>query len=423
MMKNSLKKKAFFLVFIVVILNSITLYFWLQLKIIPMIGKNEKLESMIIQEELKTHYDTLEELLSDIEGISLKYPVKLFLEDVLGNELTTSLKKESDIFLFSDIMVVGDKMYSLSIYSTKNISTIGMITQLIVFQIIIVSFCMMLIFLLTRSKIIKPVDRIIQDIRNYKLGKRPIKRNRVNNEFDLIQNEFVTLVDSLEEEHQEQTRIIASISHDLKTPLTSIIGYANFIDESHLTKEEMKKYNLKIKEKSLIMKSILTGFDDYLMNQTNQKLKLDTISIHDLVKDLINDYKVDLEGNQIDFVVQTKLENEMIQVDVLKLKRIFANIITNSIRYLDSNGKIMITITKKEHDYCFKVWDNGPGVDENIIDKVFDPLFTTDTSRKISGLGLSIVKEFVLMHHGNVWAYNEFGFVVEFTIPDKVRVE
>lgn len=415
-MKNNLKKKAFFMVLIVVIINTFTLYFWFQLKMVPMIEKNEVLQNVIMHQELQENYTSTEEVLEDLSSISKKYSLKLLLTDVEGNELTNTKRNKNDILLFSGIVVVDKEMYSLTVYNTKSISTVRMISQLIVFQIIIVSLCMMMIFVVTRSKIIKPVDRIIQDIRNYKLGKKPI-RHKVNNEFDLIQNEFVNLVDSLEQEKKEQNRIIASISHDIKTPLTSIIGYATLIDESNLTKEEMKKYNYKIKEKSLTMKGILSGFDDYLINQTEQKLKLDTISIDDLVHDLNHDYKVDLESNHIEFSIHTKLSKDVIQIDVLKMKRIFANIITNSIRYLDSDGKITIDITKEEHAYRFKIADNGPGVENALLDKIFDPLFTTDSSRKISGLGLSIVEEFVLMHHGEVKAYNENGFVIEFTIP------
>ena len=100
-----------------------------------------------------------------------------------------------------------------------------------------------------------------------------------------------------------------------------------------------------------------------------------------------------------------------------KFKRIFANLITNSIRFLDNNGIITILIFEKDDMICFKVKDNGPGVAKDIITKIFDPLFTTDSSRKISGLGLSICKEFIEMHNGKIKAYNDNGLVIEFNIP------
>ena len=192
---------------------------------------------------------------------------------------------------------------------------------------------MLLIFLFAKDKIIKPVNRIIENIRNYKFGKRP-SRVVIDNEFSLIQNEFVSLVDSLEEEKKEQNRIIASISHDIKTPLTSILGYSNLIEEEKLTKEEIKKYNQKIYEKALHLKNILATFDDYLVNQREQKLELTSIKIKDLVKEIEKDYKLELENNGVELVIKTDIEESTITLDITKFKRIISNLISNSMRYL-----------------------------------------------------------------------------------------
>lgn len=239
----------------------------------------------------------------------------------------------------------------------------------------------------------------------------------VDTEIDLIQNEFVNLVDALEEEKKEQNRIIASISHDIKTPLTSIIGYSTLIEENNLTKQEILNYNKKIYNKSLHIKGLLNTFDEYINNHNNQTLKISEITIKELVDEINNDYKIELENNGIKLMIDTKLSKEILKVDVLKLKRIFSNMISNSVRFLKNNGKIKIEITKNKDNYRFVVSDNGPGVDEKIIDKIFEPLFTTDDSRKNSGLGLSICKEFVLMHGGEIKAYNNQGLSIEFTIP------
>ena len=415
-MKHNLKRKTILGIFLIIIINTLVLTMWFKLKISPLLTNLDKFENIITKEELKTEYNTVDDLLNNTERIASKYKVKFFIKDINNKYIKSPQKKDTDIFLFSSLVKVENDTYLLEIYMTRKISTMGIIIELIIFQIIIVSILMGTIFLFTRAKILKPIDRIIMDIRNYKLGIRP-EKNKLNNEFDLIQNEFVNLVDSLEEEKKEQNRIIASISHDIKTPLTSIIGYSNLMEEEKLTKEEIKKYNRKINEKALHIKNILETFDDYLSNQSNQNLKLDTISIKELVNDLNNDYKIDLENENIKFNVKTKLNNELITIDILKLKRVFSNIISNSIRYLKENGEINIDINKNDSNYIFKVSDNGPGVDEKIISKIFEPLFTTDKSRKISGLGLSICREFILMHKGSIKAYNNNGLTIEFTIP------
>lgn len=415
-MKNvSLSKKIIFYILVTVIVNVVTLIFWFNFKIKPVFNEMNTLKEKLAKEEIKSYYPNTETLLFKLNSIAKEYGVKFKLSDIDNKDVMQDNVKD-ELFLFSDIVEVGDNFYLLSVYMNKNVSTSGMITGLILFQIALVSIIMAFIFIFVRLKLISPVENIVKDIRNYKLGKKP-KKNHINGEIGIIQNEFVNLVDSLENEKSEQNRIIASISHDIKTPLTSIIGYSDLIKYGNVNKKEMMEYNEIINSKAIHIKNILSDFDDYLINKSNTVLKMDKIYIKDIVKALNDDYRLDLKNDGIKLNIKCKCMNDVINVDILKLKRIFANIISNSARFLDKNGIINIVITKDNKFYNFKISDNGPGVDNNIIDKIFDPLFTTDKSRKISGLGLSICKEFVLKLGGNIRAYNENGLVIEFNLP------
>ena len=415
-MKNvSLSKKIIFYILVTVIVNVVTLIFWFNFKIKPVFNEMNTLKEKLAKEEIKSYYPNTETLLFKLNSIAKEYGVKFKLSDIDNKDVMQDNVKD-ELFLFSDIVEVGDNFYLLSVYMNKNVSTSGMITGLILFQIALVSIIMAFIFIFVRLKLISPVENIVKDIRNYKLGKKP-KKNHINGEIGIIQNEFVNLVDSLENEKSEQNRIIASISHDIKTPLTSIIGYSDLIKDGNVNKKEMMEYNEIINSKAIHIKNILSDFDDYLINKSNTVLKMDKIYIKDIVKALNDDYRLDLKNDGIKLNIKCKCMNDVINVDILKLKRIFANIISNSARFLDKNGIINIVITKDNKFYNFKISDNGPGVDNNIIDKIFDPLFTTDKSRKISGLGLSICKECVLKLGGNIRAYNENGLVIEFNFP------
>ena len=319
---------------------------------------------------------------------------------------------------FSGFIEINNEIYYINFVSSNKEDILKLIREGSLFQIVIYLVLYVIIFITARNIIIKPTTEITNDIKNYKFGKK-IERRKINGELGLIQNEFVNLTERLEEEKKEQNRIIASISHDIKTPLTSIIGYADLINEEDDLKT-IKQHNNKITDKALNLKEILSSFDDYLVNYENSPLKLTKVKIKDIVNELNNDYKIDLENNNIEFEIITKLNKDEINVDTLKLKRIFSNLISNSTRYLSSEGKITISITKDENNYIFKISDNGKGVDESILDKLFSPFFTTDKSRKISGLGLSICKEFVELHGGSIKANNiKKGFEIEFTIPIK----
>lgn len=393
---HALRKKFLFLILLSVLINTISMYVFYSMEIFPSI---ENIYKKDISNEIEKEYKTKKEMQKALKKVEKKYNISI----------TTN--NQNEILIFAKNIKVNNEEYLIFAYKSLNIKKIML--NLIIFQTIIVSIIILLISMLASKKIITPIESIINDIKNYKFGKKPKKR-KVKSELDLIQNEFVNLTDTLEKEKKEQKRIIASISHDIKTPLTSVIGYSSLVSSPKATEKEMRKFSKKINEKSNHIKNILNSFDDYLTNYDNKELKLDTIQVKDLVKELNDDYKFDLEGSGIEFHINNKLKIDYLNVDILKLKRIFSNIISNSIRYAATN--ICINIYDDEKYIYFKIKDNGEGVDEKIIDKIFEPFYTTDRSRKISGLGLSICKEFTLMHKGDIKAYNDNGFTIIFSI-------
>lgn len=409
----TLRKRVFIGLILAICFNFISLFVFSFVYLKPNIDKVSNEEELLKEEILNNDYENYEQLIFKLDSIT---SIKYTLQDTNNNFLHQTEIKRMDKAFIATLIKINDVNYLLQVYYINNVN----VSKIIVLFFEIQAFLMLLIFIIAgfsaNKGILRPLDRLNNDICNYKFGKKPI-RSKVKNEFDLIQNEFVNLTDSLEEEKDEQTRIIASISHDIKTPLTSIIGYSDLIASDSLKLDKIKKYNEKINLKSKMIKEILNNFDDYLINNTNQTLKLEKIKLKDLIEQLDNDYKMDLEANNIKLLINCNCLNDSIMIDIMKIKRVFSNIISNSVRYLKNNGFIKISIKKSDNNYIFKLKDNGPGVDEKIINKIFEPLYTTDYSRKISGLGLSICKEFIILHGGSIKAYNNYGLTIEFTIP------
>ena len=396
------------------VINIILIFGWLNVKITPSLSKIDEFK-ISVSNELRKDYSNIDELINNLDEYSKEKDINYNLVDSNNKVIKDS---EKGLSFFTSFIEVDNELYYIEFTSTNVKGINNLIKEASVFQIIVFLIIFLFVFIAARLTIIKPTEGIINDIKNYKFGKK-IERKPIRGELGLIQNEFVSLTERLDLEKKEQHRIISSISHDIKTPLTSIIGYGDLIKEEDDLKI-IKKHNNKITDKALNIKEILSTFDDYLVNYENAPLKLNKFIISDLVNKINNDYKLDLENNNIKLEVITKLNDEVIYIDGLKLKRIFSNLISNSIRYITSNGKITIEILKDDKDYIFKIKDNGKGVDEAILDKLFDPFYTTDKSRKISGLGLSICKEFVELHGGNIKAKNlKKGFEIEFTIPIK----
>jgi len=415
MNKQKLGKRYVRAIILCCLINLCILCIWFLIRIKPLIPKLQHFKEEVFTEEIKKYYDSYDDLLVDINQASVNHNILVNVEDIDGKLIAGNKKENGDIPLVSEIIKVKDDVYLIDIYFDNYDSITKIVIELLLLQSTLIILILLITVLYTREIFLKPINGLIEEIRNYKFGKKPKKR-KLNTEFDLISSEFSNLTDLLDEEKAEQTRIIASISHDIKTPLTSIIGYSDLLKEQNLD-EEAKKYNEKINSKALNIKELLSTFDDYLLNQEKIELNRSLVQVKDIVKQLNNDYKIELENNNIDFSITTKIPEKYISIDILKMKRVVSNMVSNSTRYLKNGGKIMIDISEEDKNYKFVIKDNGPGVNKKIINKIFEPLFTTDSSRKISGLGLSICKEFIEMHGGEINAYNDNGLVIEFTIP------
>lgn len=318
----------------------------------------------------------------------------------------------------SQIIEIQDTHYLLKLSQRKDILGAYTIIDFLLFEfLIIVTLCIFGI-IGANKKILEPLSQLSKDFSKYKLGILPKKR-KVRSGIDFLQNDFVELVDKLEEEKQKQNTIIASISHDIKTPLTSILGYSELATKESTSTKSKERYINTIHNQALVMKEIIEEFDDYLSCNIKDEKKVEKLSISHLVDYLNAYYKEDLKEKNIEFKIKTNCQNLIIEIDLSKFKRVFSNIITNSIRHYDKDKKILnININQEKNGKIkFEIADNGSGCKEDLV-KIFDPLYTTDKSRKISGLGLSICKEIIESHNGTIKAMNNKlgGFSIIFTI-------
>ena len=318
----------------------------------------------------------------------------------------------------SQIVESQDTLYLLTISQRKDILGGTTVLDFLIYELMIIVILCVFGIIGANKKILEPLSQLSKDFSKYKLGILPKKR-KVRSSVDFLQNDFVELVGKLEDEKQKQNTIIASISHDIKTPLTSILGYSELATKESTSQKSKERYINTIHNQALVMKEIIEEFDDYLSCNIKDDKKVEKLSISHLV-DYLNDYyKEELKEKNIDFKIKTNCQNLIIEIDLSKFKRVFSNIITNSIRHYDKDKKILnININaEKNGKIVFEIADNGTGCKEDLV-KIFDPLYTTDTSRKISGLGLSICKEIIESHHGTIKAINNKlgGFSIIFTI-------
>lgn len=385
-----------------------------------------------LTEAKNQNYNSLYAIAKTIDGKNLDDSIKVIksytkenggyvtLKDSKKNVIYTNKKESDKLFSSTIIIYINDNEYELTYSRISMLPGMKLIRNFIVYEIILVSTSVIIAFFVSSKKLIDPIETITKDINDYKYGKRPYKR-KMPKKMQRIQNTFVDMVDSLEIEKDYQNQIIASISHDIKTPLTSVIGYADRLKNKNLTEDKKIKYIDKIYNKAFLIKEILEEFDDYQSCNLKETLKFDNISIKELCNNIKKDFEEELNDKKIALKITSNCDDKAISVDVVKLRRVFSNIITNSVTHFKGKqGVINVVISYKRNFFKFEVADNGGGIaNASDIKRIFEPLYTTDPSRKIPGLGLSICKQIVSAHDGRIYAENNNigGLSIIFILP------
>lgn len=223
------------------------------------------------------------------------------------------------------------------------------------------------------------------------------------------------LKESTEEKMQydkENKELISNISHDLKTPITAIKGYAEgILDGVADTPERRDKYLRTIYNKANDMSRLIDELTFYSKMDTNRiPYTFNKIHIDQYFRDCVEELKLELEERNIELTYFNYLEEDVVIIaDVEQLKKVINNIISNSVKYMDKKRGIINIRVKDAGDFVqIEIEDNGKGIAIRDLPYIFDRFYRTDASRNSSqggsGIGLSIVKKIVEDHGGRIWA-------------------
>lgn len=219
------------------------------------------------------------------------------------------------------------------------------------------------------------------------------------------------------ENEKKSKELVSNISHDLKTPITSIKGYVEGImDGVADTPEKMDKYIKTIYNKANDMDKLINELTTYSGIDSNKiPYHFHIINVSDYFSDCVEEVGLDLESKNI-HLNYTNLApaDTCIVADPEQLKKVINNIIGNSIKYMGhNNGVIDIRILDEGESVKIEIEDNGKGIPAKDIGNVFERFFRSDASRNSmqggSGIGLSIVKKIIEDHGGYVWATSKEG--------------
>ena len=252
--------------------------------------------------------------------------------------------------------------------------------------------------------IIKRKDEIGELSEGIYFMNNKIKNQMIDMEIEHEKLKFA--IKKLKEMKDQQKQFVGNITHEFKTPLTSIKAYVDLLemysDDPNLIEDARINIGKESKRLFEMVKKILKLSS---MEKYDFELHAERVQVDEILEDVCNRLKgkAKIYGTKL----YTDLQEAVIYVDEKIFIQIFMNLIDNAIKYTNAHGKIHIKAYKHEDKVVIDVEDTGIGIPEDLRDKVFEPFFTVndDRSRKISGtgLGLTLVKEFVEKQKGKIY--------------------
>ena len=255
------------------------------------------------------------------------------------------------------------------------------------------------------------------------IGEREVK-DLVNNINKIKEGYKIALNEQVRNE-KLKTELISNVSHDLKTPLTSIINYVNILNEPNITEEERKDYLMILDRNSKRLKSLIEDlFEASKLNSGKMKIEKQELDIVSLVYQGVGEYSNLYEEKNIEFKVSSNEDEIILDLDGKLMSRVFENLIVNALKYSLNNTRVYIDINSgdNEVEISFKNISNYE-LDFNTED-IFERFTRADKSRNSSvegsGMGLAITKSIIELHNGSIKIEVEGDmFKIYLVIPKK----
>lgn len=360
---------------------------------IVFINKNYKDVDNIDNENLKVYFKKNQKLKS--KDIIKKTSNFLFFDqqqffissllDLINEPL--SVKENNDDFIIS----FQKKNGILEIHVNKK-ELIVKTARIFVMWNIAISLLTIIIAIIFMKNQLKPIKLLKKHIANFSLNQKTTKFKPTGaKEIRELSVSFIEMEKRLKKFINQRTMMLASISHDLRTPLTRMKLELEMMDDP--SKEFLE-------EDINFMESIINQYLSFTKSINNEDKSI--INIYNYLNKFVREYKK--VNKNIIFKTKNIDENELVLIQPLAFKRVLQNIMDNALKFGNKATIKLIRTTNKK--VMINIDDNGPGVEKKFLEKLCEPFFKTDKSRNIDnkgvGLGLSIAKDIVLANNGEL---------------------
>ena len=320
---------------------------------------------------------------------------------------------------------------SIAAYFVINYNDLSISVESVLISFIIFGLSFLILQLRVRKLFFERIKQIYEDLEfetDSLIKTSPIDSDM--NSFSKDLEEFVKLkrteIETLKKEGIYRKEFVGNVAHELKTPLFSVQGYiSNLLDGAMDDKELLKKY-LKRAEKSVARLTFIIKDLDLItqLESSTLKLKVTSFDIIKLTEEIIEDLEISASKRNIKIIFNKNYDKQiLVEADKNRIEQVITNLVSNSINYGSEKGTTEISFESNVEKIIVKVNDNGEGISEENMPRLFQRFFRVDVSRSRSqggsGLGLAIVKHIIDAHNENIYVQSTVGVGSEFSFSLK----
>jgi len=383
----------------------------------------------------KITYNTLSD--EEMNAINRYLP---YSDDETGS---CTMNTESCSIVKNTFSADNGKCTVLAVCMYENVSPVGQESYLkkyILSFIVLYILCFFAVVIITNfflsrwiaSTVLKPLDILKKSSREIGSGNleakpeydRPDEFGEACREFDEMRIRLKESVETRLRYEQYRRELIGGISHDLRTPLTSIKGYVEGLKDGIAdTEEKRRHYYDAIQTRAGSMEALVDSLSTFArLENKRYRYYLQPADMNEFLLQLTGEYREDAAKKNAVILYDNNAENTKVLLDLQEMQRVFVNLFENSIKYRKSSESVIrITLRNVENNLEIKVADNGPGVSDGELEKIFNSFYRGDQARTNpengSGLGLAIVKQIIEGHMGTIKAYNNQGLTIQISLP------
>ncbi len=222
---------------------------------------------------------------------------------------------------------------------------------------------------------------------------------------------------------QMREDFVANVSHEVRTPLTALKGYSQILSELSPTETSaLTEYTNKIERNVDRLTALFQDILSLSVLESRQTITKENLNSSDIVLSVLSNIKINYADKNFVFIIDNNIST--IHGDCILIEQILTNLLDNACKYSPENSQIMVKLFKLNNNSIIHIIDQGPGIPESSLTRVFERFYRVDESRSRAiggtGLGLAIVKHAVQKHHGkvSVWNNDQQGTTFEVSLPN-----